>query len=111
MFKYFLQVHTEENKRYAMFKISPSKLIHFFLCWNAMNFHQDVYTSLTILNVILVFSWVGEETACKALPRLQMMYTPRRHTKPLPRRSLLYDTCLHVILLRRVRPGLTKRSL
>ena len=61
----------------------------FFLCWNAINFHQVVYTGLTILNVSLVFSWVAEEIARKKLPRLQIMYTPRRNTQPLPRLSLL----------------------
>jgi hypothetical protein len=41
-----------------------------FGCWNAINFHQDVYRGLTVLNVILVFGWFGEEIARKMLPGL-----------------------------------------
>jgi hypothetical protein len=88
--KYCSLVHTEVNKRFSVFEISPSQLTHVcFLCRNAVNFHQEVYTGLTILNVILIFGWVGEEIARKTSPRLQMMYTPRRSTQPLRRRSLL----------------------
>ena len=65
-----------------------------------ITFHQDVYTGLTVLRVILVFGWVGEEIARKTLPRLQLMYTPRRSTQPLPRLSLLSKcpTCLRYAL-------------